>query len=1240
VVTLHRGERAVALLMFTYSFLAMAAWNILRPLTRSKFISDLGADNVPYVMLAAGVLIGLLMHQYTRAIRRLPRARVIPVTQTSIVAVLVAFWALLRTDAVWVTVGFYFLGLFLGLLLISQFWTLANDIYDARQAKRLFGFIGGGASLGGAAGSGVTLALVRRLGTDNMILVGALILAACVVVVLAILSRHRLTGTADLGQEEEGVGAREAWRLIRESRHLKIMALVIGFAAAGAQIIDQQLNMAAEVSRGDQGEAALAEFFAQIGIYLSLAGFVVQISLTRWIHRSFGLAVALLLLPVALGATATIILISGAIWATAVARVIDTTLRYTVDKTTREVLFLPLSPELKYRAKPFIDVTADRFAKAVAALLLLVLIKPWGLGLDWRTLSYASLAMLGLWIATALVARREYLRSFRASIGAQAIAPEAIRTDVADAATIETLVEELSNPDPVAVLYAIGMLESFDKRHLVSPLLLQHDAPEVRARVLRSLSAVRSRIAVRWKPAVERLIHDPDVDVRAAALRALAALSREDAAAVMRRHLLDPEPRVAVTACVGLAGSPHHEDVDAAQTTLERLIGDTREAGGPGRREAAVALAHIRLPRFRPLLVPLLYDHDIQVVEQAIKSARTLGAEDGLFLPGLISLLGHRVLKAAARDALIGYGEPVVGALAHAMADEREDPWIRRHIPATLASIPAQSSMDALVASLDDTDGFLRYKSIAAIEKLRRNHPSFTFPPAAIERLVLQEASRYYGHLLLRHDFLRSANEQGSLLARALDEKLERTLDRLYRLLGLLYQADDVAAARYTIEHGDPRRRAAAVEYLDTLLKGAVRRRVLPILDVTPPSEKLRQAYLALKTRPRDLEDTLAQLVHEDDPVLAAAAVHFIASRRMWTLADDLQYLLTHRSPDDRAAIEAASWALGLRHRSGREPAHEPYPIVELAHRVRMLPLFEFVSVDELFRIASLGGEARLSAGRELHQPAAMPRHVDFLIEGTVEVIEPAEGPREVTAPAVVGLEEVLQGAPLPGVVRAVEPIVSFQIQASDFLTMVSDNVLLAQSLFRMLMADAARVGASFPELSSAADLTPQTPLQPIDRALMLRDHPLLARATPAQLLALTAAAREVPLARGEVLFDADAPPALYQVIDGEIALHSPAAGRRLAGPGTTFGIAETLAGAGSGWQATVSRSGRALRLERDDLFAVLTDHVDLMQGVFSEVLALRKIPGHLTDAPGIDPAPDLPERLDGVPWVAPGTRV
>lgn len=1127
-----------------------------------------------------------------------------PVTLIGIIGLQLGFWLLLQTGWEPVSAGLYLFGQILGILLISQFWTLANDVYDARQAKRLFGFIGGGASLGGALGSGITAFFAERVGSGNLLLVSAATLAACLAIVMLILRRQDPANLSAI-EEERGVGGAEALRLLAQSPQLRVIALVIGLAAGGATIVEQQLNMVAEAT-GDS-EAAIAVFLASVTMYLSIAGFFVQVVLTSRIHRSLGLAVALLLLPFTLGSTAVLILLTGATWAPQIARITDSTLRYTVDKTTREILFLPLPSDLRHRAKAFIDVTMDRFSKAVGAILLLVLVKPWGFALDWRQLSYASLAVTAVWIAGAMLARREYLASFRRSIGSMAIAPEAIRPDVTDAATIETLVEELSNPDEAAVIYAITMLETLDKRNLITPLLLQHSSAQVRTRALMALSS--TRFARKWVPTIERMVQDADVDVRAAALRALAAISHEDASALMRRHLNDPEPRVAVAAATALADSGDSAstggagtDADAADRALRHLIADTRDVAAAGRVECANALAHIRNQRFRSLLVPLLYDHDTRVVQEAIRSARLMGASDGLFLPGLLSLLGHRVLKADARDTLVGYGATVVSALAHALRDRREHIWLRRHIPATLALIPIQESMDALVASLEEPDGFLRYKAIAAIERLTREHPAITFPHASVEALLVQETSRYYNSLTLHYNLLQhAAGSPDSLLGRAITDKMARALDRIYRLLGLLYHVDDIAAARYTIEQGEARRRAQAIEYLDNLLGGMVRRRVLPILDDTPLAEKVRHANGLLRSRPREVEDTLAQLIHDDDPVVAASAIHYVATHEQWALAGDIEYAATRR-PDDAAVTQAALWAL-VRRQQGRATeltAAEALPAVELADRVRAIPLFEYVSVDELFRIADVGEEVRYGAGRELRRSDTVA-DVEFLIEGHVE----RDG-AIVSAPAVLGLEQVLEGTPPAGGLTAAGTTVCFRIAGPDFLTMLSDNVLLAQGLFRMLLAPADRLPPLL--LSGRAPDAParaQT-AQAVDLVLILRHHPLFERATAAQLLALTAAATEITLTEGITLFGPNDLPAIHVVLQGEVAIET-ASGPVVASQGSTVGVAETLAGIASGGTARVTRGGRALRLERERLFGVLGDEVELMQGLFGGVLALGR---------------------------------
>ena len=677
-------------------------------------------------------------------------------------------------------------------------------------------------------------------------------------------------------------------------------------------------------------------------------------------------------------------------------------------------------------------------------MLLLVLVQPWGLGLDWRLLSYATLAITGLWIAVSIRARREYLRSFRASIETRTITPDAVATSAGEAATVEAMVEELSSPDPAGVLYAIDMLEAMDKPHLVTPLLLRHESAEIRVRVLNALTSGRSRVAVRWRDTVERMTRDDDVDVRAAALSALASLAGgsrpapedprfEDArpdrdpagpldgalAAMMSRHHDDPEPRVAVAAAAVLARSRQEGDSSLAESTFRRLIEDTRNTAVGGRVEAARALATTRNPQFRALIVPLLHDHHIDVVLAAIRGARALGASDGLFLPGLMARLGHRTLKNAARETLVAFGDEIVPALRYALENPHEHIWVRRHIPSTLALLPCEASMDALAASIDNGDGFLRYKVIAAMESIRRSHAVLLAPRAAVEARIMRASARYCEALTLRQNLLDHAPApHDTLLERALGERLERTLDRIYRLMGVLYEVDDIAVARQAIEHGGSKRRTHAIEYLDNVLQGKVRKRIMPLIDETPPSAKVDHANLALKTRPRDLYDTLAQLIYDADPVI---------------------------SPTERP---------------GRSPAHRP-------------------------------------------------------------------------------------GVDLPGAA-----------------------------------------------------------LQPFDKAMILRRHPLLARAAPTELVALVSAGRELTLWEGETLFRDDDAACLYLVLEGIVQLESDGREPLVAGPGRHCWWPRR-------WparrRASAVRACRILRADRDEVFKVLCHRTALLQDVFSGALAVDR---------------------------------
>ena len=106
----------------------MTAYTTLKPVTRSKFIADLGADNLPLVQFAFGLVVGFIMQGYSTIVDRLPRRWALPITLGRLggdAGRLSGSGS--RPARNWASTGFYFFGLILGILVISQFWTLANE---------------------------------------------------------------------------------------------------------------------------------------------------------------------------------------------------------------------------------------------------------------------------------------------------------------------------------------------------------------------------------------------------------------------------------------------------------------------------------------------------------------------------------------------------------------------------------------------------------------------------------------------------------------------------------------------------------------------------------------------------------------------------------------------------------------------------------------------------------------------------------------------------------------------------------------------------------------------------------------------------------------------------------------------------------------------------------------------------------------------------------------------------------
>lgn len=403
VFDFRKEEIPVAVLLFSFFFFVMAAFQSLKSQKKALFVETYGADLELNAKLVNIALAAAAMMAFTYLYNHLPRQRLIYTLCAFFAAgFLFLAWRLHEPGKpeIW---AFYLLGDLLSTLMVAAFFAYLTDISTADQAKRLYGLIGGGGVLGGLAGATLTRTLLRPVGLPGLLVLAAVSMGVVAAVTWRterhIASGNGFTGPAQLRRTETKIAkpetrwgaATEGARLVSRSSYLAAIVGIMAFYEVASQSIDYQWS---RVSEDLAGQMATQVFMANVSLITNLLAVVVQLILVSLIMRKLGVVVALLVLPVAVTAGSLGFLAAPALFTASLLIISDNGLNYSLQQTARESLYVVTTPDEKYKARAFTNMFVQRFAKGVAIVGLMALL---GRGMHIR---YLSLVTIG---ATVLV---------------------------------------------------------------------------------------------------------------------------------------------------------------------------------------------------------------------------------------------------------------------------------------------------------------------------------------------------------------------------------------------------------------------------------------------------------------------------------------------------------------------------------------------------------------------------------------------------------------------------------------------------------------------------------------------------------------------------------------------------------------------------------------------------------------------------------------------------------------------
>jgi ATP:ADP antiporter, AAA family len=908
-LNIRPGDLGRGSLLCACLFLVISTYKMGGVAGPALFLARFQAKHLAYADIASAVLAALVIAGYMPVARRVLFRDLLVSSMVFFATTFALFWGLAHyySHLAWVPPAFYVWVKVFGALGATQIWTLANYVLTTREAKRVFGMLGGGAIVGGIFAGFLSKTLAKRFGTESLLLAMMLSVLICAgLVILVWRSGREVVGEAQ-GRPGESAetGSRNllaSMRLLVASPYLRAIAAVICISnfvmtLTGWQFlaIGQQFLVKKDV---------MAVFFGNFYFYAGVLGLLFQLLLTARFLRRFGIGAALFVLPTIIFLGSAGLLAFGTLASVVALRGGDQVLRYSLDKSTAELLYLPIAARVKLQVKWFIDTVIWRLGDGLSGLAVLIFANL----LHWpaRQISWVVLLLIGGWLVAASIARREYITTLKESISQHRLDVEQASAPVLDRSTADLLANNLSASDPKEILYALGLFEAEQQRaaHPVIRALLSHSAPEVRQKALAILSAASDKAAV---PEVQRLLRDPELGVRTEALLFRGHHGRIDPLAAIEQLGDFPDFSVRSAIVAFLAQPGESQNLEAARDILTSMVNEEGEAGQRSRVEAARLLGE--LPDcFDPLLSKLLADPDTHVVCEAIRSVGMLHKRR--LVPELLDLLADQRVAPAAAQALGRFGDSIVGGLRDHLCDSSVPISARREIPNVLLALGTSAAASVLLDNLLEGDTTLRFRTIAALNKLCRMNPQVELDVQMLETVLAAEILGHYRSYQILAT-IGATEDSADPLARALKESIQQELERIFRLLNLLHPHLDLHSAYIGLQSTSVSVHDNALEFLDNVLKSQLRDMLVPLLDSKiTVAERAQLAQRLVRAKIETQEQAVAELVASEDPWLKSCGAYAIGTLGIKSLEDELDRCLNEPDPLLRETARAAKLRL------------------------------------------------------------------------------------------------------------------------------------------------------------------------------------------------------------------------------------------------------------------------------------------------------------------------------------------
>lgn len=856
-------------------FLLILTLLLIKPTANAIFLSKVGVAALPVAYIMVAVLAFVFTLFYNRHITKASPIQLFYRSIQLCIAALVAIGVILCLDGFDI-LGAYLFYLFIsifGILSASQFWILANQIFDAREARKYFGIIGFGAIAGGIVGGYLASAISTLLQSEVIPFVAA----ALLVVVL-----RYIRGFAAPTREKATVPAppslaasfREPVKLIAASKHLSYIALIIATSVFTSKLIDFQFGFFATAAY--PVEEDLTAFYGIMYSTFNLAAIVIQVLLTTRIIGRLGIGYSLIILPTILVMNAGLLLVLPGLLLVSGLKLAEASMKQSINKASVELIMLPVPKDIKLRTKTFLDVFVDSIATGLSGIVLIVLLQSF----QWaqETITAMILASTVLWLYLANKVRREYLKVFRKSLKLPSDGDSLEHTTI-----VESYQKVLAHGDDFQVQKALGFLIEHPVAGLEQSYLrlLQSSNPNI----IKAATDILSQSKADYSLSILPLLDHENQNVRIAAFEYIINHQEAFSPNFLIDHINSPDMDVKIIALAAYAKEYKNDPRSLSLLRIEDRLDDVIsniESSSLSESEplwigVLKTIGYGKFAAKYPIIDRCLQSDSITLRQHALAAAGETQAS--AYLKRLAAMLDTPEPPIAVVKALAKYSVPRLDKIL-TRSQQAEQLDVLRNMSKVLELKPSQAAIRSLEVLIEHPDMQVRNHAINSLRVLSDLYPLLQINKSLIHKTLIEECR--YTNEILSVLSLYSNTTEGDLpherdlrhpLLDHLTSKVDANLTVIFELLHMKYPPENYLELYDYVRGADTELRNNALEYVDNSLTYDLKSTIVPLLEFvtepystaavenTPESRKKIKAFL-LSNRDEQIR-TLAESFYQ-----------------------------------------------------------------------------------------------------------------------------------------------------------------------------------------------------------------------------------------------------------------------------------------------------------------------------------------------------------------------------------------